>query len=124
MRVVRVRPSGGACVRTAAAAAAFDRERHGIAVSADHRGVQQLLRAIVVAVVVVATRRLQGLAIPELLRGRGGPGKHASRETGRDRGRPERPSGGHLHRLSDAIVVPVRAAQVAVVPRQTGQNER
>lgn len=122
MRVVRVRPSGGACVRTATAAAAFDRERHGIAVSADHRGVQQLLRAIVVA--VVATRRLQGLAIPELLRGRGGPGKHASREAGRDRGRPERPSGGHLHRLSDAIVVPVRAAQVAVVPRQIGQNER
>lgn len=101
------------------------RRGHGItAVAADHSGVQRKCRRR-----RPAARRQQGLEVPELLDGlgpgRGGHGhQHAAGETGRGRGRPERPPGRHLHRLPVAAIVPVRAAQVAVVPRQTRQDER
>lgn len=83
--------------------------------AAGHRGVQQQLR-----------RREPGLEVPELLDGlRPGDGRQRpAGETGRGHGRPQRPPGRHLHRLSDAALLPVRATQAAAVPRQTWKDER
>jgi len=88
-------------------------------ISTDHSGVQQHQWR----------RRQQGLEVPELHDGLRPGGRHrhqlaVARETGRPDHRPERPPGRHLHRLSDAAVVSLRPAQVAVVPGQARQDER